>query len=922
MVAVSGIAMGLGRNSAAQTTELSTNINALTTKAVPTQRTPSEVLLVYNSASPTSTAIANYYAAQRGVTNVLAVSCIDSALNDTNETISFSDYKTKIQTPISNYLSSHSGINFIVLTKGIPIRIDGASTGSENQGQSPQDYQPSLDSYLAALGYSTANGDVQATIVGSGAQGVAWINKYYNSNAPFTHAAFGGYLVTRLDGYTQSDATALIDRSTAATQNPATGPILFDVEPNPWGLGDKTTMPPATPSTNVTTEEDYSNGNADMLHASDILEASGITTESAITPTFVGNQSNLLGYFSWGSNDTGYNNSAYESLTFAPGAISNTIVSTSMRTFIGQYVGFNSINLTGMTSLQARVANPNTDDDSSYIFQIRLDNPSGQIIGTCTVPETGDWQAWTTTPPCNLTSGVSGVHNVYLTFITNGQGGGLYNLEWISFQGAASVIEAASYNSLSGGEQLEPNSEAGQDLGYISNGNYAVYSQIKLDSMTSFEARVASAGGGGAIEVHLDSSSGTLIGTCTVPVTGGWQTWSTVTCGLSGASGIHDVYLVFTGGNGSLFNLEWFNFLGGTNVIEVASYNTLSGDEFLEPSSEGAQDLGGISDGQSLMGDLIANGLTGAAGNAGEPTLNGVVGYTFVVSHYEAGYTLAESFYAGTPYIGWEQIVVGDPLLAPYYGAMSPVTPIQASSFNGSAGGVNTEDSSEGDLNLGNITNGSNTHYNSINLAGMNTFTARVASAGPGGNIQIRLDSATGTLIGTCAVPVTGDWQAWTTVTCGLTGASGTHNVYLVYTGGSKGLFNLEWFAFLPSIQASSYNNLSGGEQLESSSEGGQDMGYILSGGYAVYNNINLAGKTYFAARVASAGSGGNIEVHLDSATGTLIGTCTVPVTGDWQTWATETCSLSGASGTHNVYLVFTGSGGNYLFNLEWFAFN
>ena len=109
---------------------------------------------------------------------------------------------------------------------------------------------------------------------------------------------------------------------------------------------------------------------------------------------------------------------------------------------------------------------------------------------------------------------------------------------------------------------------------------------------------------------------------------------------------------------------------------------------------------------------------------------------------------------------------------------------------------------------------------------------------------------------------------------------------------------------------------------METSSEGGQDMGYILSGGYVVYNNINLAGKTYFAARVASAGSGGNIEVHLDSPSGTLLGTCTVPVTGDWQTWATETCSLSGASGTHNVYLVFTGSGGSYLFNLEWFAFN
>jgi uncharacterized protein (TIGR03790 family) len=884
------------------------------------QRSPNEVLLVYNSASPTSTAIANYYAAKRGITNVLAINCQDSALNDTNETISFSSYTTKIQTPISTYLAKHSGINFIVLTKGIPIRIDGADTGSENQGQSPQDYQPSLDSYLAALGYSTANGNVKATIAGSGAQGVAWINKYYNSNAPFTHAAFGGYLVTRLDGYTQADATALVDRSLAATTNPATGPILLDVDIND-GLGDKTTMPPATPSTNVTEEESYDHGNADLLHTADVLEASGVSTDLAITNTFVGNQSNLLGYFSWGSNDTDYNNNAYESLSFAPGAIANTYVSTSMYSFIGQYVGFNSINLTGMTSLQARVANAN-NDGNSYIFQIRIDNPSGQVIGTCTVPETGDWQRWTTIPPCNLTSAVNGVHNVYLMFIMNGTGGALYNLQWISFQGVPSVIEAASYNSLSGGEQLESNSEAGQDLSNITNGSYALYSQIRLDNMTSLEARVASAGAGGNIEVHLDSAAGTLIGTCTVPVTGGWQTWTTTTCGLNGASGVHDVYLVFTGGNGFLFNLEWLNFLGGANVIEIAAYNTLSGDESLEPCSEGGQDLGGIFNGQSRMGDLIANGLTGAEGYVNEPTLNGIVGIAFTVNHYESGYTLAESFYAGTPYLGWEGTVVGDPLLAPYYGSMPLVTPTQASSFNGSAGGVTTENNSEGDLDVANISNGSNTYYNNINLASINTFRARVASAGSGGNIQVRLDSATGQLIGTCAVPVTGDWQSWTTVTCGLTGASGVHTVYLVYTGGSGALFNVEWFAFLPSIEASRYNNLSGGEQLENSSEGGQDMGYILSGGYAVYNNINLAGKAHFSARTASAGSGGNIEVHLDSPTGKQIGTCTIPVTGDWQIWATETCSLSGASGIHNVYLVFNGDGGNYLFNLEWFAFN
>jgi uncharacterized protein (TIGR03790 family) len=638
------------------------------------------VLLVYNSKSPISTAIANYYAAQRGVTNVLAVSCQDSALNVANETMTLADYTSKIETPISDYLSSHSGINFIVLTKGIPIRIRGAVTGSEDQGESPQNYRPSLDSYLAALGYSTDNGDVKAAIVGSGAQGVAWVNKYYNATAPFTHAQFGGYLVTRLDGYTQADAMALVDRSLAATQKPVKGSVLFDADAND-GPGDKTTMPPATPSTNVTKEESYDHGNADLLHAADILEASGIDCESIITKTFVGNKSNLQGYFSWGSNDGSYprNTANYESLTFAPGAIANTYVSSSMYTFIGQYVGFNGIDLTGMTAMQARVANANSGG-YNYNFEIRLDSPTGQIIGTCSVPETGGWEKWTTVT-CNLTTAVSGVHNVYLAFIPNGYGGGLYNIEWIAF-----------------GE----------------------------------------------------------------------------------------------GTNGE-----------ATNVIKVSSYNTLSGDASLETCSEGGKDLANIPNGQSHMGNLIANGLTGAEGYVGEPLLDGIVGIAFNISHYEAGYTLAESFYAGTPYLGWEGIVVGDPLCAPHYGAKPPVTPTQASKYDGSTGGLSTEDCSEGGRDVGNITNGNYTSYNGINLMGAKTFRARVASAGSGGNIEIHLDSPTGMLIGTGEVPVTGDWKKWTTVSCSLDGASGTHDVYLVFTGGDGNLFNLEWFAFTSGVKTS-----------------------------------------------------------------------------------------------------------------------
>jgi DUF1680 family protein len=121
-------------------------------------------------------------------------------------------------------------------------------------------------------------------------------------------------------------------------------------------------------------------------------------------------------------------------------------------------------------------------------------------------------------------------------------------------------------------------------------------------------------------------------------------------------------------------------------------------------------------------------------------------------------------------------------------------------------------------------------------------------------------------------------------------------------------------------IEAESYDTQSG-IQTESCGEGGQDIGYIENGDYAVYNNIDFGGgATSFQARVASGASGGNIEIRLDSITGSLVGTCPVAGTGGWQTWTTRTCSVSGASGTHNLYLKFTGGSG-YLFNVNWFQF-
>ncbi|MFY0574392.1 carbohydrate-binding protein [Cystobacter fuscus] len=126
----------------------------------------------------------------------------------------------------------------------------------------------------------------------------------------------------------------------------------------------------------------------------------------------------------------------------------------------------------------------------------------------------------------------------------------------------------------------------------------------------------------------------------------------------------------------------------------------------------------------------------------------------------------------------------------------------------------------------------------------------------------------------------------------------------------------------LGQLAASSYDSQSG-TQLEASSEGGQNVAFIDEGDYLAFNNLDFGGgANTFEARVASAGAGGNIEVRLDSLTGTLAGTCSVPATGGWQTWITRSCAINGVSGVHDLYLKFTGTGTGGLFNVSWFKFS
>lgn len=260
--------------------------------------------------------------------------------------------------------------------------------------------------------------------------------------------------------------------------------------------------------------------------------------------------------------------------------------------------------------------------------------------------------------------------------------------------------------------------------------------------------------------------------------------------------------------------------------------------------------------------------------------------------------------------------------------AASAFAQTAASSYNGQSG-IQLESSSEGGQNVAFIDNGDYIRFDGVDFGnGASAFSARVASNASGGAIEVRLGNVNGTLAATCAVPATGGWQNWTTVSCAVGGnPTGTQMLYLKFTGSTGNLFNLLWFQFAGAQSAfiqteAEHFDTQSGIQLETSSEGGQNVAFIDNGDYIRFDGVDFgSGASSFSARVASQASGGAIEVRLGSASGTLAGTCTVPGTGGWQNWVTTTCAVSNVSGVHNVFLRFTGGTGS-LFNVNWFRFD
>jgi uncharacterized protein (TIGR03790 family) len=294
-----------------------------TTRATskPAPRTGAErTVVVVNRRSPAGDSVARYYVAQRGIaaTHVVAIDVPDG------DEISELEFQTSIVSPVRRALEALPvRVDFIVLTKGVPIRV------ARKNGYS-------VDALLAGMNLPIA------PMVGLD---TAWLrryrNPYFEARGPFNSESYGIWLVTRLDCAVVRDCVALVDRATQARA--VSGLFYFDA--TPFGRGD----------------DGYAEMNRRLYAGAFNVRLRGYRSQIDSSTRFVAPLEPVMGYVSWGSNDGQYDSTQYHAVRFLAGALAETFVSTSARTF-GPVTGGQSrivdLIAQGVTGVKGYVSEP------------------------------------------------------------------------------------------------------------------------------------------------------------------------------------------------------------------------------------------------------------------------------------------------------------------------------------------------------------------------------------------------------------------------------------------------------------------------------------------------------------------------------------------------------------------------------------
>jgi hypothetical protein len=216
------------------------------------------------------------------------------------------------------------------------------------------------------------------------------------------------------------------------------------------------------------------------------------------------------------------------------------------------WISFSPYALDNATSVSFRKASAG----AGGTVEVRTGSPTGTLLGTASILSNGSWETFSSVT-ATLANVPQAASSLYLVF--KGGAGNLFDVDAFTFTTTtATWVEAESFSTTAGTQMTNHGpASGGKTVGFIDNNDWVRYSALNTSGAKNFSVVIASAGAGGTIRVRSGTSTGTLLGTLTVPSTGGWEVYQKVSVNLTGnVSGA--LVLVFSGGAGALFDVDRF----------------------------------------------------------------------------------------------------------------------------------------------------------------------------------------------------------------------------------------------------------------------------------------------------------------------------------------------------------------------------
>lgn len=201
----------------------------------------------------------------------------------------------------------------------------------------------------------------------------------------------------------------------------------------------------------------------------------------------------------------------------------------------------------GFNALRTRMAVPPAF--SGQTMEIRLGGPAGALVGTLVTESTGGWGIYE--ERMVAITGGQGLQDVFFVFVGNS---GIGDFDWFRFENL--LLQAESFDGMSGVQRF------GEVVGSCDDGDWIMFQNVDFgNGFSHLTARLAvpEVYSGQEVEIRFDGPAGALIGTLVTENTGGWSLFEEQKTVLVGASGVHDVYFVFSGNSG-VGDFDWFKF--------------------------------------------------------------------------------------------------------------------------------------------------------------------------------------------------------------------------------------------------------------------------------------------------------------------------------------------------------------------------